>query len=200
MALDPEAAVRNIHLYSAEEFHAAWASVRDFVIVETLDDGGRPQGHAILRVTQAYQCDDDGAFAKATYLGCSDEYYQYWVDNDMRPGTFHHFCRANTLKTCRGKVGRDGIIHVLRWCTISKQEGEALMRHWGLSPVLMSRKVQPVPAGVGPSGGGAPASKSAPARPPHSLARDTTPGDRERSPILRRSRRTSQRSPNRDEA
>ena len=80
MPLDPEAAVRNVHLYTTEEFHAVWSSVRDFVLAETLDDGGRPRGHAILRITQAYQSDDDGAFAKATY-------YQYWVDNDMRLGS-----------------------------------------------------------------------------------------------------------------
>ena len=123
--------MRNVHLYTTEEFHAVWSSVRDFVLAETLDDGGRPQGHAILRITQAYQSDDDGAFAKATY-------YQYWVDHATRV-----------------KVGRDGIIHVLRWCTIGKQEGEALLRDWGLSPVLMSRKVRPVVPGE-PSSEGAP--------------------------------------------
>ena len=169
--MDPEAAVRAVHQYSVEEFQAIWASVREFILIETLDNVGRAQGHAVVQLLQAYQADRVGAFASLRYCGCSDEYYQYWVDNDMPANAHHHFCLSTSLRTCRGKVGSEGIVHVLKWCPLTRGEGEKLMRDWGLSPALLQRRLKPVVAGVPalPEPSGSPQSKSAPAGVPKTL-------------------------------
>eukprot|EP00435_Cladocopium_sp_Y103_P062160 s37_g23.t1 len=118
--MEPEAAVREIFRYTPEEFQTVWASIREYMLIETLDDSGNPQGHAVVQLMQAYQPDKDGAFATIRYCGCSDEYYQYWVDNEMPANAFHHFCLATSLRSCRSKVGVQGIVHVLRWCALTK--------------------------------------------------------------------------------
>ena len=92
-----QALVRKVHTFAESDFKGLWSSIRGLVVIETLDDGGKPQGAALLRIDQLYKADGDGGFAKATYLGCSDEYYQWWVDNQMGANVFHHFCRASSL-------------------------------------------------------------------------------------------------------
>ena len=81
--MDLKALLRRAHMFSLEDFKTPWASVRELVVIETLDDKGKPQGEALVRMDQLYQADADGAFAKVSYVACSDEYYQWWVDHDM---------------------------------------------------------------------------------------------------------------------
>ena len=103
--IDPEAAVKVAHRYTAEDFHALWTSVREFLLIETLDNAGHSQGHAVVEMVQAYQDDQDGAFGTIRYVGCSDEYYAYWVDNEMPRGVHHHFCRSSSLRSCKKQGG-----------------------------------------------------------------------------------------------
>lgn len=85
--------MRDAFKYTQEEFRDLWAVVRDFVVVEALDDAGKGQGLGLVKVRQIYQADEDGAFAYVTYLGCSDQYYDWWTKNEMDKDACHHFCR-----------------------------------------------------------------------------------------------------------
>ena len=131
----PVSALRPAHSFRSEDFKELWSSVREFILIETLDDGGKPQVAAVVQLVQAFRADEDGAFATVRYVGCQDEYYQWRVDNEMPPQAHHHFCRSTSLRACRSKVGTDGIVHVLKWNPITRQEGERILREWGLSPV-----------------------------------------------------------------
>ena len=174
--MDLKALLRRAHMFSLEDFKTLWASVRELVVIETLDDKGKPQGEALVRMDQLYQADADGAFAKVSYVACSDEYYQWWVDHDMGPNTFHHFCRHDTLKGCMAKTGREGIVHVLQWTPVTRPEAETVLREWGYSPSLLGRTPRSLPAPlpdrrvVSES-----ASKSSPLRPPPGLEKARTP-------------------------
>ena len=147
MSLDPRSLVRDVYKYSLEEFRASWGSVREFILIEAVDKHHRPQGYAILQITQRYVADNDGAFCLGTYCGCSDEYYQWWTKNELSPGAYHHFCRATSMKACAEKVGRDEVIHVCRWASLTRPEAESLLKSWGFSMASMRRKLKPVTAG-----------------------------------------------------
>lgn len=136
-----------------------------------------------------YPQDDRGPTARLGYIA-------WWVSNDMGPNTHHHFCRASSLRSCCSKVGKQGIVHVLRWTPITKSEGERALREWGFSPTLMSRArvFKPVTAGAHDEGEPhKPSSKSAPAalpRTPQHQHGAREERERSRSPVLRRSRRS----------
>lgn len=147
MSLDPRSLVRDVYKYSLEEFQAAWGSVREFILIEAVDKHHRPQGYAILQITQRYVADNDGAFCLGTYCGCSDEYYQWWTKNELVPGAYHHFCRAASMRACMLKVGRDEVIHVCRWASLTRPEAESLLKSWGFSMASMRRKLKPVTGG-----------------------------------------------------
>ena len=123
--------VRDVFNFTQGEFEALWDSVGDHLLIEVYDNSSRPQGTAVVKVTQKYRADRDGAFFLCQYLGCSDAYYAYWVANDMEADPFHHLCR-HSIRTCRGKVGRDQIVHVLRWNPISQKEATLILKSWGV--------------------------------------------------------------------
>lgn len=120
-------AIRSAHNYSLEDFKIAWSAVREFVLIETLDDGGKSQGEALMRMEQMYQADNDGAFALTSYVVCSDEYYQYGATNEMSMSTCHHFCRTTSLRQCKTKVRKEGIVHVLRWSAVTSEAEKVLL-------------------------------------------------------------------------
>ena len=136
--------VRDAFNFSQGEFEALWDSVGDYLLIEVYDNSSRPQGTAVVKVTQKYKPDRDGAFFLCQYLGCSDPYYAYWVANDMDPDPFHHLCR-HSIRTCRSKVGRDQIVHVLRWNPISQKESVSILKSWGIPErAPLKRKIKPV--------------------------------------------------------
>ena len=134
-------------MFSIEDFRALWASLRELAVIETLDDKGKPQGFALVHMDQMYQAAADGGFAKVSYLACSDEYYQWWVDNELGPNFFHHFCRHETLKGCMAKTGREGVVHVMQWTPITRPEAETILREWGYSPILLGKAPRALPGG-----------------------------------------------------
>eukprot|EP00435_Cladocopium_sp_Y103_P015762 s1497_g3.t2 len=140
--------LRRVHSYSDADFRAAWSAVRELVLIETLDDRGSAQGQAIVYMDQLYKADNDGSFAKVTYVACSDEYYQWWTENDMGPNVFHHFCRSSSLRSCSSKVGKEGLVHVLKWAPITKTEAEQILREWGFSATKLRHVTRPAPAGT----------------------------------------------------
>ena len=118
-------------------------SERFLLPIETLGDNGKSQGMAPMRMDQLYHADRDGAFALASYIACSDEYYRYWTEHEMSWNTYHHFCRATSLRACASKVGKQGIVHVLKLSEVIRSEAEKVLREWGFSPVLLNRKAPP---------------------------------------------------------
>lgn len=168
--MEPEKFLRDVFKFSSKEFRSMWAAVNDFVLMEALDNGGKPQGLSLLAIQQVYQADEDGAFAVANYVGSSDDYYQYWTMNEMDPETYHHFCRGPSLRSCTSKLGKDLVIHVRRWAPLTLKEAEGCLREWGISPTLakksLTRNVRDVTGRKDDEGGGKPASKSAPPLPP----------------------------------
>ena len=178
--------MRRAHLFSDEDFRTLWSSVRELAVIGTLDDHGKAQGSALVHLDQLYQADADGAFAKLSYIACSDPYYQWWVDHDMGPNVFHHFCRHDTLKACMAKTGREGIVHVLQWAPLTRPEAEGILKSWGLSTSLLGRAPRklpgPVPGKQSDSHGRA---KAGPVRPPPGL-------EGERPPILRSRRQPAE--------
>ena len=195
--MDPRALLRKVHQYGQEDFQAIWASVRELALIETLDNAGKAQGQALVSMDQLYKADADGSFAKVSYIACSDEYYQWWVDHDMGANVFHHFCRHGTLKGCMEKVGKEGLVHVLQWAPVTRPEGEKILREWGFSPTLLGRSLKSLPPWAeADRGEGHTTSKASPVRPPPGL-------DRDRSPALRLRPRTQavrEEEPEYDEA
>lgn len=180
--MDPKGLLRSVHDNSLDDFKTAWSGVREFILIETMEDGGKSQGEALMRMEQMYQAGNDGAFALTTYMGCSDEYYQYRVTNEMCRNTYHHFCRNTSLRSCKSKVGKEGIIHVLRWAAVTGREAEKIMREWGFSPVVLNKRPCPVPAGVQAiTNKRSTSSKAAPAALPETLAKgqEEDPADRQ---------------------
>lgn len=136
--------VRDAFNFTQAEFEALWDSVGDHLLIEVYNNSSRPQGNAVVKVTQKYRADRDGAFFLCQYLGCSDSYYAYWVANDMERDPYHHLCR-HSIRTCRGKVGRDQIVHVLRWNSISQKEATLILKSWGVPErAPLKRKPRPV--------------------------------------------------------
>lgn len=115
---------------TSEYFRGIWSSIRELVLMETLDDRGKPQGAALVHMDQLHQVDGDGGLAKVTYIGCSYECYQWWVDDDMGPNVFHHFCRASSLHSCMDKVVREGLVHAMQWTPMTRPEAEQVLREW----------------------------------------------------------------------
>lgn len=141
--------VRNAVDFSPAEFEALWDSITEFVLIECLDDKGKSQGLGILQVGQRYKSDRDGGFLTGQYVACTDAFYDYWRKNEMQ-ASYHHFCRA-PLGRCQNKVGREGVIHVQRWCAVSRKETDELLKQWGASelPALRRRLKPTEPAGPG---------------------------------------------------
>eukprot|EP00438_Fugacium_kawagutii_P035486 Skav230564 [mRNA] locus=scaffold2372:215072:220645:- [translate_table: standard] len=201
--MDVSRFLRDAFKFSFVEFKSLWTSVRDFILIEALDHQGKAQGLALLAVQQVYKADDSGAFAIAKYVGCSDQYYQYWVTNEMDSETYHHFCRGPSLRKCISELGKDLVVHVRRWGPVTLREGESCLREWGMSPTLAKRAL--TRPGKAPTAGheaneGAPSSKSAPSRPPHgvlALGNDLAGDDAGGSPRVPARRR--KRDDSRDE-
>lgn len=188
--MDPKGLLRSIHEYSEEDFKATWNTVREYALIETMDDKGKPQGEAIVQVQQLYKPDGDGAFGLVNYVACSDEYYEWWTKNEFRMDTHHHFCRTSSLKACESKVGKQGVIHVLRWTPLTKSEAERILREWGFSPVLLAKLACPAPAGT-PAlpATGAPSSKSTPAGLPRGLRRQAEEAGEDKEHARKKTRR-----------
>ena len=152
--------VRNAAGFTQAEFEALWDSITEFVLMECLDNKGKAQGLGLFQVGQRYRADRDGGFLSGQYIACTDEFYDYWRKNEMQAG-YHHFCRA-PLARCQHKVGEEGVIHVQRWCSVSRKEADILLRQWGAGelPALRRRLKPAEPAD--PTAGTTTAKSSAP--------------------------------------
>ena len=134
--------LRETRLCSEESFKALWDKATNFVLFECMDDEGDPQGCAVAKVLQRYQCDSDGGFLKLEYLAVQDPYYEHWVTQSGGSGCFHHACRKS-LSTCQRKVGRKPIVHIQKWAFINESEAEDCRKEWKVG------RLDAPPPGVG---------------------------------------------------
>lgn len=122
--------VRNVTEFSYADFQKIWASVSEFVLIEGRDASGKPQGLCLLNVIEQYDYNRDGGYMRAKYLHCTDEYYTWWVANEMPANALHHFCRYGVLD-CERRVGNaHNAIHVGRWCPLTRTEAQQVMNRW----------------------------------------------------------------------
>jgi len=146
--LDAKKAVRPCHSYSERDFNDVWGSVKDYLLIETLDNDGKSQGHAVVEMVRKYPADTDGAFAMIGYCACSDQYYDWWTKNELRADCYHHFCRMASLKACVKKIGTScvGPIHVLKWTPLLRREAEEYLTEWGVSLTVLKKKKVTLPS------------------------------------------------------
>ena len=126
---------------SEGHFDGCFQDLHDFIIIECLDDSGKPQGHALGEVLRKYRADRDGAFVEFKYLQCTDDYYRHWLSEQVGERLFHHLCK-HPLGTCKRKVGAEGgVVHVQRWAPATKEHVKKLLDRWGLD-VLKEPKIR----------------------------------------------------------
>lgn len=134
--------LRETRLCSEESFQALWSKPLTHILFECLDDDGQPQGCAVGKILERYQCDSDGAFLKLEYLAVQDPYYEHWVSESGASINFHHVCRKS-LSTCLRKVGRKPIVHIQKWSFITESDAEACRKEWRVG------RLDAPPPGVG---------------------------------------------------
>lgn len=134
--------LRETRLCSEESFEALWSKALTHILFECLDDDGQPQGCAVAKILERYQCDSDGGFLKLEYLAVQDPYYEHWVSESGGSINFHHVCRKS-LSTCLRKVGRKPIVHIQKWAFITESEVEACRKEWKVG------RLDAPPPGVG---------------------------------------------------
>ena len=134
--------LRETRLCSEESFKALWSKALTHILFECMDDDGGPQGCAVARILERYQCDSDGGFVKLEYLAVQDPYYEHWVSQSGGAIDLHHVCRKS-LSTCLRKVGRKPIVHIQKWAFITESEVEACRKEWKVG------RLDAPPSGVG---------------------------------------------------
>ena len=91
-------------------FTAALENLDEYICFAVYGDRGEDLGHAIGRIRQLFEKDSEGAYLRLTYLGCSDEYYQWYIKQEgKRDGLpvdcYHHLCRRHVTRCSRGCGG-----------------------------------------------------------------------------------------------
>ena len=117
-------------------FTAALENLDEYICFAVYGDRGEDLGHAIGRIRQLFEKDSEGAYLRLTYLGCSDEYYQWYIKQEgKRDGLpvdcYHHLCRRHVTR-CSRAVGGSDVIHVQKWSPVTKQEAHDILTAWGL--------------------------------------------------------------------
>ena len=116
------------------EFGDAFSSLREFIVLEALDDESQPLGYAVGKVTHTYPLDANGGYIEIEYLGAENEFYRWYIENVDKPGGLpsdfaHHLCRK-AVSTCIRKEGKM-MIHVQKWGPIDREGADRLLRAWG---------------------------------------------------------------------
>lgn len=63
--MEPGRFLRDAFRFSVEEFRSLCSSVREFVLLEAMNDAGKAQGLAVVRRREIYQADEEEAFVAA---------------------------------------------------------------------------------------------------------------------------------------
>ncbi|CAE7606234.1 unnamed protein product [Symbiodinium sp. CCMP2592] len=116
-------------------FTSALENLDEYICFAVYGDRGEDLGHAIGQIRQRFEKDSEGAYLQLAYLGCSDEYYQWYVKQEgKRDGLpadcYHHLCRRHVTR-CSRAVGGSDVIHVQKWSPVTKQEAHDILTAWG---------------------------------------------------------------------
>ena len=125
-----------------EDFEEYYGRVTDHLYFECVDDRGNGQGYAVAEVVKKFRADKDGAFLQVRYLQTSDPYYAHWLASSGGGNFFHHLC-THSLRTCTKKVGRDNLVHVLRWMPVSSELVPSIVKGWKTKPLPHGAPVPP---------------------------------------------------------
>ena len=118
-----------------------YASVNHYLI-EVYDDSYKAIGQAVTEARGRFLPDAAGAFVRLKYLGSNNDHYQWYIENEGKPGglpsdALHHFCKTSP-KGCKAKVSESEVIHVRRWAPVEKAEAHDVLVSWGF-PGLPAR-------------------------------------------------------------
>ena len=135
---------------SLSSFEALFKVPSDYYIFEIYDDSYLAMGEAIARVKTKFKPDRDGGFLTLNYLGCNDDHYEWYINNEGKRGAlpkdaYQHFCRCKPDE-CPAKVGNEPIIHSRKWRGLGRDEANDILRDWGrrgLPPEAMERTPSP---------------------------------------------------------
>ncbi|CAK0833613.1 unnamed protein product [Prorocentrum cordatum] len=79
------------------------------------DAESRPQGEYLTQVVGAYPPDEEGQFARAEQICCSDGYWAWWMAHPVERGgagrPLYHFC-AEEMRLATPSASRGTLIHV----------------------------------------------------------------------------------------
>ena len=85
------------------------------------DNQGREQGRAVV-ILRTWE-DQDGGFFTGDYLTASDDYYAWYMENEVRDSVAYHLCQGPSQQ-CRKKLVRGDrrtLIHVDKWRLLTPQ-------------------------------------------------------------------------------
>ena len=76
----------------------------DHYLIEVYDGKHKAIGQAITEARGRYLPDTAGTFVHLKCLGSKNEHYQWYIDNEGKPGglpgdTLHHFCKPRATRT-----------------------------------------------------------------------------------------------------
>ena len=128
-------------------FSAACENLDDFIYFIVYGDDGKELGGAIAKILQKHEKDSDGVYLELKYLGCSEGYYRWYIQNEGRRGglpreVYHHLCRRHVSR-CSRALGKKNIIHVQKWTPVSRQEASDLLVEWGEKPLSPEAPLPP---------------------------------------------------------
>lgn len=129
-------------------FDALLKTEEELLLFEVYDDGYKPMGHAVGKVVERFEPAKDGAFIRLKYLGCQNDHYKWYVDNEgakggLPEGALHHLCRSEPGR-CPAKIPKGGeIIHVRRWAPVERKVAHDILKDWGYAGLVMEPEGPP---------------------------------------------------------
>jgi len=118
---------------SSVTFQSMYYAEVTHYLIEVYDDKYKGIGQAVT--AKGRFLPEGGAFIRLRYLGCNNEHYQWYIENEGRTGglpegALHHFCKVDA-KQCKANVNDGEVMHVRRWAPIKRKEAHNLLVSWG---------------------------------------------------------------------
>ena len=124
-----------------DQFQKEFNCPERFWLIEVLDASGGFVAQAIVESKMRYRIDDDGAYAKVTYMGTSSPTFHKKLEREAKkqeaedlPTLIAHFCRL-PHKECIKNSDRGFSLHIQKFAPASDTAANALLRTWGYAGV-----------------------------------------------------------------
>eukprot|EP00435_Cladocopium_sp_Y103_P058006 s868_g20.t1 len=120
---------------SSVTFQSMFYAEVNHYLIEVYDDKYKAIGLAVTAARGRYLPDEKGAFIRLKYLGSNNEHYQWYIENEGKPGglppdSMHHFCKTEA-KQCKAKLSDKEVIHARIWAPLTKEEAHEVLVRWG---------------------------------------------------------------------